>query len=151
MRGAAFDFASSPWKSPPGRSPDADLPYEFRLPPGTFGVLEYYDDLVRGGVLSGVPVADGADDSGDDDGPGACDDDEHFVGKGSGRGRQTRAPSPAFDDSDVLTESDFNLFDANQHLAGRALSAPLRRGRPAWLPPAFERRKNSWPLAVFHP
>ena len=24
----------------------------------------------------------------------------------------TRAPSPAFDDSDVLTESDFNLFDA---------------------------------------
>ena len=29
------------------------------------------------------------------------------------RGRQTRAPSPAFDDSDVLTESDFNLFDAD--------------------------------------
>ena len=113
MRGAAFDFASSPWKSPPGRSPDADLPYEFRLPPGTFDVLKYYDDWVRGGVLSGVPVADGADDGGDDDGPGACDDDEHFVGKGSGRGRQTRAPSPAFDDSDVLTESDFNLFDAD--------------------------------------
>ena len=75
-RGAAFDFASSPWKSPPGRSPDADLPYEFRLPPGPFDVLE-------------------------DDGPGACADDEHFVG------------SPAFDDSDVLTESDFNLFDAD--------------------------------------
>ena len=37
----------------------------------------------------------------------------YFVGKGSGRGRQTRAPSPAFDDSDVLTESDFNLFDAD--------------------------------------
>ena len=225
MRGAAFDFASSPWKSPPGRSPDADLPYEFRLPPGTFDVLKYYDDWVRGGVLSGVPVADGADDGGDDDGPGACDDDDdhptrarlvtrwlhrvlsavppfdvhtapisfddfeisaslpavdqraifarhgwpqgpprtqwmllamlwlarqrysraydlatdlhpgktitfpktfkefckapmrdggfYFVGKGSGRGRQTRAPSPAFDDSDVLTESDFDLFDAD--------------------------------------
>ena len=50
--------------------------YEFRLPPGPLDVLE-------------------------DDGPGACADDEHFVG------------SPAFDDSDVLTESDFNLFDAD--------------------------------------
>ena len=79
------------------------------MPPSTFDVLEHYDDWVRGGVLSGVPVANGAHEGGDDDGPGACDDDEHFVG---GRGRQTRAPSPTFDDSDVLTESDFNLFDA---------------------------------------
>ena len=36
----------------------------------------------------------------------------YFVGKGSGHGRQMRAPSPAFDDTDVLTESDFDLFDA---------------------------------------
>ena len=72
---ATFVPQRPPWRSPPGRSPDADLPYEFRLPPGPFDVLE-------------------------DDGPGACADDEHFVG------------SPAFDDSDVLTESDFDLFDA---------------------------------------
>ena len=37
----------------------------------------------------------------------------YFVGKGSGRGRQTRAPSPAFDDGDILTESNFDLFDAD--------------------------------------
>ena len=29
------------------------------------------------------------------------------------RGRQMRAPDPAFDDTDVLTESDFDLFDAD--------------------------------------
>ena len=29
------------------------------------------------------------------------------------RGRQMRAPDPAFDDTDVLTKSDFDLFDAD--------------------------------------
>ena len=36
-----------------------------------------------------------------------------FIWSGSGRGRQTRAPSPAFDDGDILTESNFDLFDAD--------------------------------------
>ena len=65
------------------------------MPPGTFGVLEYYDRWVRGGVLSGVPVADGADGGGDDDGPGACDattNTSSARGAAAAAGRELRAP-----------------------------------------------------------
>ena len=44
-------------------------------------------------MLYYVPVADGADGGGSDDRPGACDDDELFVGKGAAAAAgRARAP-----------------------------------------------------------
>ena len=51
-RGAAFNLASTLWKNPSGRKPDADLPYEFRYPPDTFNILEHYHSWPRGGTRS---------------------------------------------------------------------------------------------------
>ena len=118
-RGAAFDFASSPWKSPPGRSPDAAAVAASALTTTLATTLAASTLTTAALTTSTLTTATVTTSS-----LATTLTATAFVPARTATlaaaaltaalaAAAISTPFPAFDDSDVLTESDFNLFDAD--------------------------------------